>query len=74
MMNALVYLDSYTLQSDLRIRLPKSAITNLNAIPGQTRFSFFYDSVNNAIVMQICHFEKNKKLLNTIMIVRIKND
>lgn len=25
------------------------------------KFSFFYDSVNNAIVMQICNFEKNKK-------------
>lgn len=58
MNNTSVYLGSYTLQSDSRIRLPKSAITNLNAIPGKTRFSFYYDVVNNTIIMRICQPEK----------------
>ena len=58
MNNIPVYLDSYTLQSDMRIRLPKSAIANLNAGPGKTRFSFYYDNVNNAIIMRVCHSQE----------------
>lgn len=58
MSNTCVYLGSYTLQSDSRIRLPKSAITNLNAVPGETRFSFYYDVVNNAIIMRVCQSEE----------------
>lgn len=57
-----VYLDTYTLQSDLRIRLPKSAIANLNALPGETRLSIFYDSVNNSIIMKACPL-KNKSII-----------
>lgn len=54
-----VYLDSYTLQSDMRIRIPKSAVANLKAVPGKTRFSFYYDNVNNAIIMRICNPEND---------------
>ena len=58
MNNTPVYLASYTLQSDSRIRLPKSAITNLNAIPGKTRFSFYYDNINDVIIMRVYHPQK----------------
>lgn len=52
-LNNLIYLDSYTLQSDSRIRLPKSAIENLGAIPGKTRFNIFYCPENGSLVLKI---------------------
>ncbi len=55
MNNTPVYLDSYTLQSDMRIRLPKSVINNLQAIPGKTEFSFYFDSTTQSIIMKICN-------------------
>ena len=38
MANELVYLDSYCLQNDMRIRLPKAILTNLSAEKGKTIF------------------------------------
>lgn len=48
-----VYLDSYTLQSDLRIRLPKSIVGNLKVVPGKSSFSFFYNSKDHTIIMKL---------------------
>lgn len=55
MKNACIYLDSYILQSDMRIRLPKSIINNLNVIPGKTKFSIYLDTSENSIIMRICN-------------------
>lgn len=33
----LVFLDSVLLQQDMRIRLPKSLLVNINGVPGKTR-------------------------------------
>ena len=54
MNNRPVYLDSYTLQSDMRIRIPKSVINNLQAVPGKTEFSFYFDSTTQSVIMKIC--------------------
>ena len=54
MNNTPVYLDSYTLQSDMRLRLPKSVINNLQAVPGKTEFSFYFDSTTQSVIMKIC--------------------
>ncbi len=48
-----IFLDEYTLQSDSRIRLPKSAIANINAVPGESRFMIYFDVENNSIVLQM---------------------
>lgn len=48
-----VYMDSYTLQSDYRIRVPKSVITNLNAVPGKTVFSFYYDCDSRSVILKL---------------------
>ena len=55
MNNTPVYLDYYMLQLDMRIRLPKSVINNLKAIPGKTMFSFYFDSTTQYVVMKICN-------------------
>lgn len=37
-MKSKIYLDTYVLQQDMRIRLPKSVLSNLNVIKGSTKF------------------------------------
>ena len=49
----LVYLDTYVLQQDLRIRLPKSVLSNLYVEKGKTDFNIFYDSENKSLVLKV---------------------
>ena len=42
-MNSLIYLDTYILQQDMRVRLPKSILTNLKIEKGKTEFDIFID-------------------------------
>ena len=48
-----IYLDTYVLQQDMRIRMPKSIISNMNVEKGKTRFDIYLDLLNKAIVMKI---------------------
>ena len=48
-----IYLDTYVLQQDMRIRMPKSIISNMNVEKGTTRFDIYLDLLNKAIVMKI---------------------
>lgn len=49
----LIYLDTYVLQQDMRIRLPKSILENLPVEKGQTKFKIYFDKHNSYIVMKI---------------------
>ena len=51
MSKELIYLDTYILQKDMRIRLPKSILANLNAEKGVTQFKIYYDQSENHIVL-----------------------
>ena len=48
----LIYLDSYTLQADMRIRLPKSVLTNMNIKNGETKLAIFFDKENQVLVLK----------------------
>lgn len=48
----ITYLDTYILQQDMRIRLPKSIITNLGAEKGITKFDIYLDAKNNSIILK----------------------
>ena len=50
--NEYIYLDTYVLQQDMRIRLPKSILENLNAEKGITKFKIYYDKVNNQLILR----------------------
>ena len=50
--NNLIYLDTYTLQQDMRIRLPKSILTNMSIDKGKTKLSIFLDSKNKVLVLK----------------------
>jgi len=49
----LIYLDTYVLQQDMRIRLPKQIIENLNVVNGETKFAVYLDNTNNQLILKI---------------------
>lgn len=49
----LIYLDTYILQRDMRIRLPKSVLANLNVEKGMSMFDIFYDKGNDCLVLKV---------------------
>lgn len=46
-----IYLDTYILQQDMRIRMPKAIIKNLNVKCGKTLFDIYLDPEGNAIIL-----------------------
>ena len=43
-MDERIYLDTYLLQQDMRVRLPKSVISNLGVEKGKTKFDIYWGS------------------------------
>ena len=61
----LIYLDSYTLQQDMQIRLPKSVLANMNVEKGKTKLDIFFDKENDVLVLkpeskQEAHLEEDQ--------------
>jgi hypothetical protein len=56
-----IYLDTYVLQQDMRIRMPKAILSNMNAEKGKTLFDIFYNQGENALVMKIHDSDEKKK-------------
>ncbi len=48
----LIYLDTYILQQDMRIRLPKSVLSNLSVEKGKTKFDVYLDKKGNVLVLK----------------------
>lgn len=57
----LMYLDTYVIQQDMRIRLPKSILTNLDLQKGISKFDFYLDSENREVVLKIHKEDKVEK-------------
>lgn len=53
MKDSMIYLDTYVLQQDMRIRLPKAILTNLKVIKGVTKFDIYFDGKYKEIVLRI---------------------
>ncbi len=49
----LIYLDTYSLQQDMRIRLPKSILNNLPVEKGSTQFSIYLDRDKIELILRI---------------------
>lgn len=43
-MAEMIYLDTYVLQQDMRVRLPKAILTNMDVEKGKTQFDIYLDS------------------------------
>ena len=52
MNNNLIYLDTYVLQQDMRVRMPKSILNNLNVEKGITKFAIYLDKENNQLILR----------------------
>ena len=50
--NDLIYLDTYILQQDMRVRMPKSILENLGLVKGKSELNIYYDKNNKCIVMK----------------------
>lgn len=53
MEDSMIYLDTYVLQQDMRIRLPKAILTNLRAIKGVSKFDIYLDGKNKQLVLKM---------------------
>lgn len=52
-MSEMIYLDTYVLQQDMRVRLPKAILTNMDVEKGKTQFDIYLDSKNNSLIFRI---------------------
>jgi hypothetical protein len=59
--NNLIYLDTYVLQQDMRIRMPKSILENMDLKKGKSKFKIYYDKTNSQLVLR--NDEKSEKAL-----------
>ena len=48
-----IYLDTYSLQQDMRIRLPKSVLNNLPIKKGETQFAIYLDQDKQELILRI---------------------
>lgn len=58
-----IYLDTYILQQDMRVRMPKTIISNLNAEKGKTKFDIYLNPEEGAIVLRV-HGEGRDEQIN----------
>lgn len=58
-MAEMIYLDTYVLQQDMRVRLPKAILTNMDVEKGKTQFDIYLNSKNNSLIFRI--HEDNKE-------------
>lgn len=55
-----IYLDTYALQQDMRIRLPKSILNNLPVKKGTTKFSIYLDQEKSELILRIADAPKEE--------------
>lgn len=48
-----IYLDTYKLQKDMRIRLPKAIKSNLSVKEGYSKFDIYLDKTNKNIILSL---------------------
>lgn len=56
----LIYLDTYVLQQDMRVRMPKSILENLNVVKGKSKFKIYYDKINRQLILRALEDKKEK--------------
>ena len=60
MTESLIYLDTYLLQQDMRIRLPKAILTNMRVEKGNTMFDVYLNASDQTLVLKIHDKEKDE--------------
>ncbi len=60
MENRMVYLDTYVLQQDMRIRLPKSILANLGAEKGVSKFDVYLGAGSKELILRLNNDPEDK--------------
>ncbi len=60
MTESLIYLDTYLLQQDMRVRLPKAILTNMGVEKGSTMFDVYLNASDQTLVLKIHDKEKDE--------------
>ena len=55
-----IYLDTYVLQQDMRIRLPKAVLSNLDVEKGKTQFDIYLDTDSKTLVLKVHEDRSNR--------------
>ena len=53
MADSYIYLDTYVLQQDMRVRLPKAILSNMKVEKGKTEFDIYLDSSDDSLLLRI---------------------
>ena len=51
--STVIYLNTYVLQQDMRIRLPKAILANLGVEKGVSKFDIYLDNQNKELILKI---------------------
>ena len=55
-----IYLDTYVLQQDMRVRMPKTVLANMNLEKGKSKFDIYIDKEAEEIILKL-HHEENEQ-------------
>ena len=69
----LVFLDSVLLQQDMRIRLPKSVLVNIDGKAGETRLDVYFDAITKEIILRNSDKQNNKESKKKTRLKESKN-
>lgn len=58
--SSIIYLDTYILQQDMRIRMPKAILANLGAEKGVSKFDIYLDTKNKELILKISQNTEDK--------------
>lgn len=58
--STVIYLDTYVLQQDMRIRLPKAILANLGAEKGVSKFDVFLDTKSKELILRLINDSEEK--------------
>ncbi len=58
--SSIIYLDTYVLQQDMRIRMPKAILANLGAEKGVSKFDVYLDTKNKELILKISQNTEDK--------------
>lgn len=53
MPDSLTYLDTYILQQDMRIRMPKAILTNMGIEQGKTMLDIYFNPSDRTLVLKV---------------------
>ena len=63
MNNDLIYLETYVLQQDMRVRMPKTILANMNVKRGITKFAIYLDKKDNQLILKIMEDGKEQRTI-----------